>query len=230
MVENLRDAFEILGVDWVLWLLAALSVWSIAIIVERWHFFRRYNAQITTVETLVRGVLGANSPAAATKAAQEAESQLKAMAGMEAHVLAEALGHLHMGAQALQEIIAGSLTQERLKHDRNLTVLGTLGNNAPFIGLFGTVVAIVSAFHQLEVGIGSGSAAERNEMLMGSISEALVATAVGLLVAIPAVIAFNYFKSQIRKRSARTEALSRLVLAYASSNGARKPSSSQEPT
>ncbi len=219
MVENLRDAFELLGIDWILWLLAALSLWSVAIMVERWLFFRRHHAEIGAVERLVRSAIGDIGGDSSGDDAQTATNRLRELPGMEATVITEALSHRHLGAQGVQEIIAGAIARERLKHDRHLTVLGTLGNNAPFIGLFGTVIAIVSAFHELEVGFAKGSTETRNEMIMGSISEALVATAVGLLVAIPAVIAFNYFKAQIRKRSATTEALARLVLAHTGAPG-----------
>jgi len=71
---------------------------------------------------------------------------------------------------------------------KRLTILATLGNNAPFIGLFGTVLGVIKAFHDLHLQHGSGI-----KVVMGGISEALVATAMGLLVAIPAVIAYNAF-------------------------------------
>nr|HPH69567.1 MotA/TolQ/ExbB proton channel family protein [Kofleriaceae bacterium] len=68
-----------------------------------------------------------------------------------------------------------------------------LGNNVPFIGLFGTVLGIIKAFDDLK-----SKSAEAESLVMGSIAEALVATAVGLLVAIPAVIAFNYFSRRLK--------------------------------
>jgi biopolymer transport protein ExbB len=86
-----------------------------------------------------------------------------------------------------------------------------LGNNAPFIGLFGTVLGIISAFSDLEQ---LATGANRAQAIMGSISEALVATAVGLLVAIPSVIAYNQFKGTIRERIDRTGALSGVLLAH----------------
>jgi biopolymer transport protein ExbB len=75
---------------------------------------------------------------------------------------------------------------------KRLTILATLGNNAPFIGLFGTVLGVIKAFHDLHVQQGSGI-----KVVMGGISEALVATAMGLLVAIPAVIAYNAFSKTL---------------------------------
>ena len=96
-----------------------------------------------------------------------------------------------------------------------LGFLGSLGSNAPFIGLLGTVIGIMGAFADLQGGAGVGG--ERTQLIMGSISEALVATAVGLLVAIPAVVAYNTLRGRVEGVVANTRALSGVVLAHASS-------------
>ena len=85
--------------------------------------------------------------------------------------------------------------------------LATIGNNAPFIGLLGTVLGIIHAFQDLSMNM-----AEASSGVMGGISEALVATAIGLVVAIPAVIAFNTFKSRVKKCSANTDLLAKTLL------------------
>jgi biopolymer transport protein ExbB/TolQ len=97
----------------------------------------------------------------------------------------------------------------RLAMERNLAFLGTLGNNAPFLGLLGTVIGIVRAFRELAHSKGQVSAA-----LMAEIGEALVATAVGLLVALPAIVLFNVFQRLIRARLGRADALSGEVMAH----------------
>lgn len=76
----------------------------------------------------------------------------------------------------------------RLSLEARLGILATFGNNAPFIGLFGTVLGVIQAFHM----IGSSNAFDVQPIMQG-ISEALIATATGLFVAIPCVIAYNYF-------------------------------------
>jgi biopolymer transport protein ExbB len=86
--------------------------------------------------------------------------------------------------------------------------LGTLGNNAPFIGLFGTVLGIIKAFHDLAGGQAGGPS-----VVMAGISEALVATAVGLIVAIPAVVAFNIFSRRVRVRMSQAEWMAHLAVA-----------------
>ncbi|MBM3274146.1 MAG: MotA/TolQ/ExbB proton channel family protein [Candidatus Sericytochromatia bacterium] len=98
-----------------------------------------------------------------------------------------------MGPDRLKASLLAHRLRERNAAERGLVILGTLGNNAPFIGLFGTVLGIIKAFHDL-----AQSASQGPSAVMAGISEALVATAVGILVAIPAVIAFNLCQRQIR--------------------------------
>jgi biopolymer transport protein ExbB/TolQ len=85
---------------------------------------------------------------------------------------------------------AEAIVHAKLK--RGLSVLATIGSTAPFVGLFGTVVGILNAFQQIATQKTSGIGA-----VAGGISEALVTTAFGLLVAIPAVMAFNYFTGRV---------------------------------
>jgi biopolymer transport protein ExbB len=104
--------------------------------------------------------------------------------------------------------MASAKSRERLAMERRLGILGTLGNNAPFIGLFGTVLGIIKAFADLAQNQGAGGAA----VVMRGISEALVATAVGLLVAIPAVIAYNIFQGRVRRTMQRIDTMAHLIL------------------
>jgi biopolymer transport protein ExbB len=97
----------------------------------------------------------------------------------------------------------------KLHMERNLVFLGTVGNNAPFVGLLGTVIGIIRAFHSLDESQGKVTAG-----LMADVGEALVATAIGIMVALPAVAAFNYFQREIKTRQARGSALGSHVLSY----------------
>jgi biopolymer transport protein ExbB/biopolymer transport protein TolQ len=85
------------------------------------------------------------------------------------------------------------MTKRRRELERGMTLLGTLGNNAPFIGLFGTVIGVIVAFADLA----EGTSKVAMDKVMGGIAEALVATGVGLFVAIPAVVAYNIFQKKI---------------------------------
>ncbi|MFA6788675.1 MAG: MotA/TolQ/ExbB proton channel family protein [Arcobacteraceae bacterium] len=91
--------------------------------------------------------------------------------------------------------------QIRIALEKRLGILATFGNNAPFIGLFGTVLGVINAFHALS----NGNDFKVN-VVMGGISEALVATAAGLFVAIPCVIAYNYFVRKIKMTLLEIEA------------------------
>jgi biopolymer transport protein ExbB len=118
----------------------------------------------------------------------------------------------------------GAAALQRLKLEKYLAYLGTLGNNAPFVGLFGTVIGVVQAFAALADQQVAGSAAEAANMgapqeVMAAIAEALVATAVGIAVAIPAVAMYNLFQRQARGILANTDALTRVLLAHLSAVG-----------
>jgi biopolymer transport protein ExbB len=120
------------------------------------------------------------------------------------------LDRLHHGRQAVQESMAAVTLLERHKGERFLTVLGTLGANAPFIGLLGTVVEII---HTLS---NSGSmSAEKIPQMMADLSTALAATAVGLLVALPAVAANNYFRRRLQSMENASQAIGHELISYA---------------
>jgi biopolymer transport protein ExbB len=91
-----------------------------------------------------------------------------------------------------------------------LAFLGTLGNNAPFIGLFGTVLGVIRAFADLATHPSSGGAGT----VMAGISDALIATAVGLFVALPAVVMFNLYQRWIRRATQRSTALGHAAVAF----------------
>ncbi len=97
--------------------------------------------------------------------------------------------------------------------EKNLYILSTIVTLAPFVGLLGTVIGIIRAFAALESSAGQVSAT-----LMTEIGEALVATAIGILVALPSVAAYNGFQRMIRARIGQADALSHDVLAYLKSN------------
>ena len=192
--------FTLLGSEWVLWVLVGLSLLSVTVMVERAIYFRGTGGD---VEALGRQLAERLKQA-------DLEGARRSLAGQRAPaalVAAAGIAELDRGPDAVAEIMASAKARLRVDLDRNLGVLGTLGNNAPFIGLFGTVLGIIKAFADLSRNQTGGAAA-----VMSGISEALVATAVGLMVAIPAVIAFNFFQGKVRKAIARIDAMGHLVL------------------
>jgi biopolymer transport protein ExbB len=192
--------FTLLGSEWVLWVLLGLSVLSVTVMVERAIYFRGSGGDL---EALGRE-LAARLKEADLAGARRSLAGLRSPAAI---VAAAGIAELDRGANAVAETMASAKARLRMDLERNLGVLGTLGNNAPFIGLFGTVLGIIKAFADLARNQTGGATA-----VMSGISEALVATAVGLMVAIPAVIAFNFFQGKVRKAISRIDAMGHLVL------------------
>ncbi len=97
-------------------------------------------------------------------------------------------------------LVAAAVAEARLSAEKRLSWLATIGANAPFVGLFGTVLGIIKAFHDL-----SQAGTQGSNIVSSGISEALVATAIGLFVAIPAVVAYNLFQRKVKDMLLRAE-------------------------
>lgn len=186
--------------EWVLWLLFALSAISVAVILERVFFFRRHAGETPAVTAEVTRALTRGDYESATRT-------LTGRRSLESRVLLAGVVACQQGPDAVEELLAGALGQERAHFEKRLSFLATLASNAPYVGLFGTVLGIVRAFKNL-----GSEAAEAHAGVMGALAEALVATAIGLLVAIPAVVAFNAFKNAVKDRVTRAETWSRGLL------------------
>jgi biopolymer transport protein ExbB len=220
MIERVKSAMVGLGAGWVLILLGILSVISMAIILERgWLFWSLRDDTEALMRELGRLLRGGDL--------EGARRRLEASPSAEAAVVVAGVVEADLGAGAAEEAMAGASALQKLKLERRLAFLGTLGNNAPFIGLLGTVIGIVGAFDELSKASGpaaSGPAAAAASQLapqavMSNISEALVATAVGLVVAIPAVAAFNFFQRLVRATISNTDALAHVLLAHLKAAG-----------
>src|SRR3954471_3913756 len=189
MMEKLLDIAGVGGTV-VLVLLLALSVISIGIILERLVYFRRRRVDAVALAAEVTGKLAAGDRAAAL-------DRLRASRSVEAGVLHDALGWYDEGPDAFTEILKKGVADRRKQFESGLVFLGTLGNNAPFVGLFCTVLGIIVAFRELS-SAAAGAAGGTGNMnnVMNGIAEALVSTAIGILVAVPAVIFFNIFQKK----------------------------------
>ena len=196
MISEKLLAFTLLGAGWVLWLLLALSVLSVAVMVERALYFgsRRMSKVFPRLLELCQS---GDLKSAASLATSDS---------MESEVVRAAAGVAEGGTPAVEKAVQSTIDRRRLEYEKWLFVLGTLGNNAPFIGLFGTVLGIIRAFHDL-----AGAAMQGTQAVMSGIAEALVATAVGLFVAIPAVLAFNIFQRLLKRVIGRSNALGNAI-------------------
>jgi biopolymer transport protein ExbB/TolQ len=216
IVVHLRQALTGLHASWVMWLLLILSVASLVLIVERLLFFRSIRDDVPGLSRELDELLRATRYRDAIRRMEKSKSA-------EARVVLAGLLHADMGPIAAQQAMEGAVALERMRLERGLAFLGTLGNNAPFIGLLGTVIGVIEAFEALGATDVLRSVAGSSSTIMTGISEALVATAVGLFVAIPAVVAFNYFQRRIQSTLAGTEALSKVLLAHLNAEVAPNP-------
>jgi biopolymer transport protein ExbB len=214
LVEWLQGLMTNFGAGWVMWLLLVLSVISVAIMLERAWFYWSLRDDIGELARHLRQSLRDGDVDGARKRMGDSSSA-------EAAVVVAGLLEADRGPQAAEEAMKGAAALQRMKLEKRLAYLATLGNNAPFIGLFGTVIGIVQAFEALGKQDTSAAALAAQAQsvaapaeVMAAIAEALVATAVGIFVAIPAVAAFNYFNRQSKSILANTEALSRVLLAH----------------
>jgi len=207
MIEKLTRLMVQSGAEWILWLLFGLSVLSVAIGVERWLSFRGMEGRIAKLVPALRARLGADDLTGATKLLEESQS-------VEGRVVLTGLLEAEQGPAAAEEAMAAAMGLERKRLENRLLFLGTVGNNAPFIGLLGTVIGVVGAFDELGKPVTVNSSALAPERVMGTIAEALVATAVGLVVAIPAVAAFNYFQGRVSAALADAETLGHVLLSH----------------
>jgi biopolymer transport protein ExbB/biopolymer transport protein TolQ len=185
----------------VLYVLLGLSVLSIGIVIERWWYFRYRRDNIDALSDKLRRALSKGDSVAA-------QDILKGSRSVEAEIVGEALTWFEEGPEAVEQILVKATRVRRKKFENGLLFLGTLGNNAPFIGLFGTVLGIVTAFREL----GQNSVGAMGNV-MGGIAEALIATAVGILVALPAVIFYNVFQKKGADVEEQAGALGNVVLA-----------------
>jgi biopolymer transport protein ExbB len=201
-IQQRLTAFAMLGATWVMWLLVVLSIISIAVILERTYYMLVSREDF---EGLIHDLLKLLD----SGDLEGARKRLRSSRSFEARIGAIGLDGIERGAEAVRERMAAEQQLARLQMERNLVFLATVGNNAPFVGLLGTVIGVIRAFHTL-----NDTAGRVTGGLMADIGEALVATAIGIIVAIPAVAAFNLFQRVIKGRLARSEMISDHIVAY----------------
>ena len=188
--------------EWVVWTLLGLSVITLGVALERLWFYQTHRIDVLRVRSGLEKHLRDGDYAGAAQ-------YLRSFDALETNVVLHGLRDSANGPDAVEDLLAGALSYERKRYEARLNVLATVGSNAPFIGLFGTVLGIIRAFKDLSADMANASSA-----VMAGISEALVATAVGLVVAIPAVIAFNGLRGVVDGRVQDTELLARTLLAF----------------
>jgi biopolymer transport protein ExbB/biopolymer transport protein TolQ len=173
-------------------ILVVMSVWSLAVMIDRWLYFRAARSQSREFAPRVAGALKDGKLDEAIKIADRSKKSHLA------EVVTAGLQEFRSSANSTNQIEASQRALERAeaivhaKLKRGLGALATIGSTAPFVGLLGTVIGILNAFQSIATQKTPGIGA-----VAGGISEALVTTAVGLFVAIPAVMTFNYFTNRV---------------------------------
>jgi biopolymer transport protein ExbB len=210
LVQTLLE-LPIFQSEWVLWLLLGLSLVSVGVMLERWAFYRRRRVDADALRDELGKKLERGDFAGAAQALEKHDA-------LETNVVLVGLRAYDKGPESVEDLINGALGREKGRYERRLGFLATLASNAPYIGLFGTVLGIVRSFKDLAANMTEASSA-----VMAGIAEALVATAVGLLVAIPAVVAFNSFKARVKGAVIDCQMLARVLLAQLKATDAPRP-------
>ena len=198
MLTSLFLRFAYAGSEWVMWVLVILSFVSVALMVDRVLFFRKNNVDLDELMPQLKQFLkDANLRGAWGLVADRPQ--------IECQVVAEGIKAIQRGSEACGEAMLSAKARERGRVEAHLNILATIGSNAPFVGLLGTVLGIIKAARDLSASAGAGA-------VMSGVFEALVATAVGLFVAIPAIVAYNIFQKKVRKTLSQVETLTHFVL------------------
>lgn len=185
-------------VKFVIIILIAASIYSWAIIIEKYKLFKKINGSSSIFEEQFWSSKSADSLYKKLEGYNEDPMANVFKAGMD-FMIKNKSRSASIQERALQAL-SGSIDKEMEVVEKKLTFLATVGSTAPFIGLFGTVWGIMNSFQSIAISKNTSLA-----IVAPGIAEALFATALGLLAAIPAVVAYNKFTSDSRKYSTRLE-------------------------
>lgn len=195
MIEHLKS-LAYTGGAWVIYLLIGCSVLAVAVIIERAILLKKE-----------RKLLGRIREFFLKEELKGLAENAEGTTGFSSSVLLTIFGKGSKSAVVVEEEMNATLVSGRKRLEKRMIILGTLGNNAVYIGLFGTVLGVIKAFHDLAEGSSMGP-----EVVMQGLSEALIATAAGLLVAIPSVISFNILQKEIKDLVSETESMAGILL------------------
>jgi len=185
-------------------LLVACSIFSGAVILERWFSLRRFDFDRDALLERLRKLLSENKKESAVTLC---ESLRKPIGKILAWALSPSAQDRAAGREHLERVALRLIRTETASMNRYLIVLGTIGSISPFVGLFGTVVGIIHAFRAIAENAGGGPGVVAN-----GIAEALITTALGLFVAIPAIVAYNAYGRKVERISEDMELCAQEIL------------------
>lgn len=184
---------EIFLLGWpILSVLLICSVASLAVILERFVHFKKKKVDVKDFLSKIDRILSGG---------KDAPAHCSALGEPMAGVVRYALAHSPRSRDAMVLVVDRAVRMQIVELERFVPTLGTIASAAPFIGLLGTVIGIIRAFRSIAMSGGGGGP----QVVAGGIAEALVATALGLLVAIPALVAYNYYSTRIRRMTESME-------------------------
>jgi biopolymer transport protein ExbB/TolQ len=206
LTQKFLDLTASFGADWVNFVLLGVSAVGLGVFIDRVLFYVRTAERYPALRAAFSASLAASDLAGALRAVEgDSFTRNVVRAGLELAARGE------RQPASIEQAMLGQLSEERGRYETRLSILATIGNVAPLIGLLGTVIGIVGAFYVLgKVGTVQASS---NSQVMASIGEALVVTGFGITVAVPAVVAYNGLKAHVNGRLKQAEALSRELVA-----------------
>jgi len=205
MLTQMLLKVSYVGSEWILWILVLLSFLNVGVIVDRLLYFRNHLVDGDLLAAQIAECLRVGDLKQAYALVQESDS-------IEHVVIAAGLQAFHRGAAACEGAMFAAKARVKHELDCRLPIIASIGSNAPFIGLLGTVLGIIKAAHDLTGGSGTGD--HDANAVMAGVFEALIATAFGLVVAIPAVLSFNYFSRRVKISIEQVDGLIQEVLAH----------------
>lgn len=208
MIENIFSIAQYADIV-VIFILLTLSIISLGIIIERFQYLGTIYKNSQTILDQLDGALKINNLKEIKKISKSDEKLF-------ADIAQVSILHIEKhGEIGLDEIFNTYMISIKPKLDRFLSFLGTIGSNAPYIGLLGTVLGIMKSFHDM-----AHSSSEAGQMVvMAGISSALIATAAGLLVAIPSVAFYNHYSKKVQSILNAINGIREISLAFAKNGG-----------
>jgi biopolymer transport protein ExbB len=193
---------QLVKTSWAIDLLLILSVFALAVIIDRIWAYRGLRINEQRLMERVKSALKRKKQDEAIYICESATNPL-------ADVLKVGIENQGMPIEDVAELVDGSMLKTRTILEKRLSILSTISFIAPLLGLLGTVLGIIRAFRDLAVS-GSGGPS----VVMMGVAEALVTTVLGILIAIPASIAYNFFINHIRTFMVRIEVTAKELLVF----------------
>lgn len=204
ITKVILDLTLLSGPQWIMYLLLILSILTLTIIIERLLFFRRYRGNFE------KFLLDLNNKINSSEPLDKIMFWVSKKRLLEAEIIKMSLEKSITSIKAFEETIHSSILVVKNRLEKSAILLATLATITPFIGLLGTIIGIVEAFHSLSLGAGRSGP----QLVMKAISEALVVTALGLFVAIPAAASYNFLTRYVRKKITNCEVISGIMITY----------------